>query len=207
MHRCSWTSTSTININALDDCALNKYIQLLRNRIEFCSAVGGDVVVIHPPKMEGNLKSASQIMERSTRVFENVKNLCDNLGIGIAVENCKPSDEQCLKYYFERYPKEFVGFCFDSGHANINKNLNQLLRFNNRLSSLHLHDNSGKEDDHQPPFFGTVDWRQVMGWIKSTCYSKPINFEIEYKTCFFGNSMNKFLEYSINSIQKAMSLY
>ena len=65
------TSTLIIKLDALDDCDLNKYIQLLRNRIEFCSAVGGDIVVIHPPNIEGiNFKGARQIMEKSTKVFK-----------------------------------------------------------------------------------------------------------------------------------------
>lgn len=45
-----------------------------------------------------------------------------------------------------------------------------------------------------------------MRWIGSMGYAKPINFEIVHKSKFFEDSMAKFLEYSVQSIQKAMTL-
>jgi sugar phosphate isomerase/epimerase len=200
-------STSPIlNIEAEDDQVFSKYVELLRNRIEFCSAVGGDVVVIHPPNIEGNSMKAHLKLERSLRAFEGVRSLCGDLEISLAVENCNPSDAESIEYYFRRYPPEFVGFCFDSGHAHINNNFDRLLKFQDRLRALHLHDNRGKEDDHQPPFFGTIDWEKVMRWIEQTGYAKPINFEVVHKSKFFEDSMEKFLEYTLRSIRKAMAL-
>jgi sugar phosphate isomerase/epimerase len=199
-------SSSSINVEAEDEQMFSKYIELLKNRLEFCSVVGGDVLVIHPPKIEGDSVGAGQRLERSLRAFESVRPLCSDLRITLAVENCYPSDVESLEYYFERYPPEFVGFCFDSGHAHVNGNLDRLLVFKDRLRALHLHDNRGREDDHQPPFFGTIDWERVMRWIGSMGYAKPINFEIVHKSKFFEDSMEKFLEYSAKSIQKAMAL-
>lgn len=200
------SSSPILNIEAEDDQVLSKYVELLRNRIEFCSAVGGDVVVIHPPNIEGDNMKAGRRLERSSRAFESVKSLCNDLGISLAVENCNPSDAESLEYYFGGYPPEFVGFCFDSGHAHINKDFDRLLKFQDRLRTLHLHDNGGREDDHQPPFFGTIDWQKVMRWIGQTGYAKPINFEIVHKSKFFEDSMEKFLEHTLRSIQKAMAL-
>lgn len=199
-------ASSSISIEAEDEQVFSKYVELLRNRLEFCSVVGGNVLVVHPPNIDGDGTRARRKLERSLRAFENVKSLCGDLGIVLAVENCHPSDAQSLKYYFATYPPEFVGFCFDSGHAHVNGNFDSLLGFRDRLRALHLHDNGGKEDDHQPPFFGTIDWGRTMRWIESTGYSKPINFEIVHKSKFFEDSMESFLEYSIRSIQKAMAL-
>lgn len=199
-------STPIINIDAVNNQIFTKYIQLLQNRIEFCSAVGGDVVVVHPPNIGSDRKEASRKIERSIRAFEGVRPLCEDLGIALAVENCKLLDIQCLEYYLSKYPPEFVGFCFDSGHANINNNLDQLFRFRNRLRALHLNDNRGKDDDHQPPFFGTINWEHVMHWIVSSGYSKPINFEIVHNSKFFEDAINKFMEHTIESIQKVISL-
>jgi len=199
-------SSSSIHVEAEDDQMFNKYVELLKNRVEFCSLVGGTVLVIHPPNVEGDSVRASRKLERSLRAFEGVRSLCGDLGISLAVENCYPSDAESLEYYFERYPPEFVGFCFDSGHAHVNGNFDRLLGFKDRLKALHLHDNGGREDDHQPPFFGTIEWERVMRWIGSAAYAKPINFEIVHKSKFFEDSMEKFLEYCARSIQKAMAL-
>lgn len=199
-------SSPSINIDAPDEHMFKKYIELLKNRIEFCAVIGGEVLVIHPPKNEGNRIKTNRNLERSLHAFESVRSLCRDLKITLAVENCHPSDAESLEYYFEKYPPEFVGFCLDSGHAHVNQDLNQMLQFKNRLKALHLHDNSAKEDDHQPPFSGTINWEQIMRWIGLTRYEKPINFEIVHKSRFFENSMDKFLEYSAQAIRKAMGI-
>jgi sugar phosphate isomerase/epimerase len=196
------TATQSIRIDADDQGALNTYIKLLKNRIEFCATIGGDVVVVHPPNDKNGSEQLNQKLDRSLQVFERVKPLCKAYGVALAIENLYPSDEKILKYYFEKYPSDFVCFCFDSGHANVNKNLDKLLKFGDRLRVLHLHDNKGEKDDHQPPFWGTIQWGEVMQWIKQSSYSKPINFEITHFSELFDGTMEDFLAYSVRSIRK-----
>lgn len=227
VHGCE---TETILIDAEEKDAFDKYIRLLQNRIEFCSAIGGDAVVIHTPSViewgrdyidytkqnielyrqlvesQGGSERLSWKLDRSLHVFESVRPLCEDLGIVLAVENCYPFDEKSLEYYFERYPPEFVGFCFDSGHAHLNEDLDLLLKFNDRLKALHLNDNRGREDDHQPPFWGTIGWERVMQWIECGGYRKPINFEITHDPTFFEGTMEEFLDYTVRSIRKALAL-
>ena len=200
------TASKTICIDADEEDAVNKYIQLLENRIEFCSAIGGDTVIIHLPSEKGGSIRLSRGLDRSLQIFERVRPLCEDLGIAIAVENCYPFDEISLEYYFNRYPPEYVGFCFDSGHAHLHKNLEQLLTFNDRLKALHLHDNRGMNDDHQPPFWGTIGWERVMQWIEGSRYTKPINFEITHNPKFFEGTIDEFLEYTVRMIRKALAL-
>ena len=195
------TSSKIARIDSKDNGGLNKYIQLLKNRIEFCSAVGGDSVVIHPPNALENNNLLNQNLERSLHAFEDVKILCNDLNIKLAVENISAHSEIILKYYFERYPKEFVGFCYDSGHAHLFNNLNSLFQFNERLIVLHLHDNKGKTDAHQPPFWGTIDWEPIMNWIKEIGYSRPINFEITHRAKLFDGTMIDYLDYIVKQIQ------
>lgn len=198
------TATGDIRIDSEDDDARKTYIKLLENRIEFCSILGGDSVVIHPPRFKA--PGLSKRIERSIRVLDSVRPLCEEMGVTIAVENCYISDDKILETYFNKYPPEFVGFCFDSGHANMNGNMDKLLTFGNRLKVLHLHDNKGVRDDHQPPFFGTIDWSQIMEWIKENEYAKPINFEVTHSPKLFEGTMEEFLDYTVASIRKAMAL-
>jgi sugar phosphate isomerase/epimerase len=198
--------TDAVHIAAEDKGALAKFIRLLENRMEFCAAVGGDAVVVHPPIWEADPRASSWRLNRSLRVFESVRSLSEDLGIVLAVENCHPSDEKLLGCYFARYPPEFVGFCFDSGHAHLNKNTDELMKFYGRLKALHLHDNRGSEDDHQPPFWGMVDWGRVMRWIGRSGYVKPINFEITHDPRYFEGTAEEFLAFTAKSIRRALSL-
>ena len=187
-----------VKIGAQDDRALEEFVRLLENRIEFCSAIGGDAVVVHPPKDPSDYA-------RSLKPLERVRPLCEELGVVLAMENCFPADDMLLAQYFQMFPPEFVGYCFDSGHANVYGNTDTLMKFSDRLKVLHLHDNRGKEDDHQPPFYGTVDWPKVMRWIGQSGYSKPVNFEITHRPRYFEGTPNEYLDHVVASIVKALS--
>jgi sugar phosphate isomerase/epimerase len=197
--------TSAFYLGVREKSATDRYIQLLENRIEFCSAVGGDAVVIHPPNVE-NPEELNCCLKRSLHIFEQVRPLCEDLGVTIAVENCNPYDEPILKYYFARYLPEFVGFCFDSGHAHLNRNLEAVFQFSGRLKVLHLHDNRGKNDEHQPPLWGTLDWEKIMQWITGSNYQKPLNFEITLYPSLFDGSMEDYLVYTVRMIHQVLSL-
>ena len=199
------TSTKTIRMDSEEKALLDEYIRLLENRVRFCAEVGGDAVVVHPPgdKTDEDLRRS---LNRSLEVFERVRRLCEDLGVVIAVENGFPADREIFNFYFERYPPEFVGFCYDSGHANIQKNLDQLMGFGSRLRVLHLNDNRGEKDDHQPPFWGTVDWERVMLWIKEINYTKPPNFEITHRAEHFKGDMEEYLEYTAKAVKRVLKL-
>ncbi len=201
------TATDMIRIDTADPNLREKYVQLLENRVRFCASAGGDSVVVHPPSGEPGTTILRENLSRSLRVFEEVRPLCEKLRVTLAVENCSRAAEEQLRFYFERFPDDFVGFCFDCGHAHYQKNFAQLKAFADRLKVLHLSDNMGEGDAHQPPFWGTVDWRMVVEWIKSTGYSKPINFEVTHYPHFFNGTMIEFLNVTTESIKKVMAMF
>lgn len=186
-----------IKIGTISPGEQGEYIRLLENRIEFCSSIGGDSVVVHPPKEASGF-------DRSVQVIEMARPLCEDLGIVLAIENCFPGDHEMLARYLERFPPEFIGFCFDVGHANLYNNSDELMQSGGRLKALHLHDNKGMTDDHQPPFWGTVDWPRAMRWIGQTGYTKPVNFEITHRPKYFEGSPEEYLDYTVSSIIRAI---
>ncbi|MFB0558836.1 MAG: sugar phosphate isomerase/epimerase family protein [Candidatus Bathyarchaeia archaeon] len=199
------TATPSIQIDSESEGLQSAYVRLLENRVEFCSVVGGDALVIHPPMLRGTGDSGLRI-KRSLSAIDAVRPLCEDLSVAIAVENSYWGDEEILQYYFDRYPPEFVGFCFDSGHANIHGNFQALSRFGDRLKALHLHDNKGEKDDHQPPLWGTVDWVEVLRWIRGRGYDKPVNFEVAHDPDLYSGSMQGFLKVTVDSILEVLAL-
>lgn len=191
------TATKRIAIDTFDDEAHRKYISLLENRIEFCHLIGGDAVVVHPPRYHAS--DLERRFSRSLDVIEAVKGLCQDLGVNLAVENCHRDDHLLLERYFTLYEPELVGFCYDSGHANVHDNLDDLLQYRDICTVTHLHDNKGKKDDHQPPGFGTVDWERVIGWLDGL--GKPLNFEVTHNPLLFLGSMKGFLKRTWESIE------
>ena len=185
------TATKTITIDTFSSQYHHEYIKLLENRIEFCYFIGGDSVVVHPPTYH-----APQYDERiaqSHKVIQSVEDLCIDKSISLAFENVRKDDHLILKEYFETYSPEFVGLCYDSGHANIFGNLGEIMLLGERLIVTHLNDNKGAKDDHQYPGWGTIDWEKVTSWLSETNYKKPWNLEVAHSDEFFSGSMRDYI--------------
>lgn len=198
------TATEEICIDAAGEAAHSAYVKLLGNRVRLCSEFGGDTVVVHTPRRWGDPTEPGA--GRCFEAVDWVRGLCLDLGVTLAFENCFPGDERFIAAALDRYGPELAGFCFDSGHANINGNLNRLLNFSSRLRSLHLHDNMGESDSHQPPFRGTVDWPRVVAWIRDSGYEKPLNFEVIHSVEMNGGTMEGFLSETAEAARKVLAL-
>jgi len=61
------------------------------------------------------------------------------------------------------YRSEFVGMCYDCGHANCyQKGVEETLSvMREGIVTCHLHDNFGSFDDHNPPGDGNIDWKKL----------------------------------------------
>jgi sugar phosphate isomerase/epimerase len=151
-------------------------------------------------------------MEWSTITLERLRPLCERLGVTLAVENSGVVryDRDCerLDFYLSRYPSSYITFCLDVGHANRHGPgaLEGLKGLSGRLSALHLADNRGVEDDHQPPFFGSIDWAALFGWLHEIGYARSLNFELEYSREFCPGSPPEYLAHAVKRIRQALSL-
>lgn len=76
-----------------------------------------------------------------------------------------------------------MNFVFDLGHANIGAGIeNEFAIMKERIRSLHIHDNDGKEDKHLFPFLaegGTVDWPKTMELLRSRPDQYPMLLELK----------------------------
>ena len=85
-------------------------------------------------------------------------------GVRLAVENIHTHHSRTISLKKEmgliRHPH--VGICLDIAHANMNENPEKAVEnCGQRLVHMHLSDNHGGEDQHLPPYEGTVPWRTV----------------------------------------------
>ena len=189
---------------------LDRYVAVQSSLIELCGRLGGDTLVVHLPGLWWtHLKlSLHEAMERSTVAMDRLRPLCEELGVRLAVENYQEQDSvQRFEFYLERYPASFVGCCIDCGHANLVKGEMQGVKaFGSRLCALHLHDNHGENDDHQPPFFGSIDWEDLMHWLVAIGYDRCLNFELLYDRLFCPQGPVEFFDYATRRVRQLISL-
>lgn len=94
----------------------------------------------------------------------------------------------CVENMYTTYPEELreivdrmaCGACWDVGHANFGKHpqYESMTLLGKRIRVLHLHDNYGTRDDHSMPYFGTIDWDEIMRALRDIGYEGTFNYEV-----------------------------
>jgi sugar phosphate isomerase/epimerase len=164
----SWVSS--------DQEARRAGIDLVRNRMAMARRLGSDVIVMHPPFAADN-ENCQAVRQRWLASLEELQADSVRTGVRIALENGNQRGLQETEIAFDLHGSDYLGLCFDSGHANLH-GAELLERHPDRLLVLHLHDNDGTADQHRIPFTGTVDWEKVIGLIAGSSYDKCISLEV-----------------------------
>lgn len=180
-----------------DEYARLAGVELVKNRIDFTAQLGGDAVVMHayPATTHPELSQYNdRIFDQLCRTLDDIQPYALERGIKIALENlidfagvqagavpmanAGDNFDLILRLY-ERYPAEYIGFCYDSGHAILGySRMERLAPLMTRLTVLHLNDNDHTGDLHLLPFAGKADWHLAADLIAESPYAKPLSFEV-----------------------------
>ena len=172
-------------------------VELVRNRLRMMAMLHGEgSLVMHVPflrdtftkeQIEGDY-GANRKFDALRRSLDTLVPECQALGVPLALENMPEDNWVFLETILKEYPADVVGLCYDSGHGNISWSetppigLEKIEAHKERLFALHLHDNDGHGDQHQPPFFGTIDWERLIRIVDaSPSCVRPLNFELSYR--------------------------
>ncbi len=159
--------------NLRGESVFESYIQCVRD----CKEREIPTVVIHLPGDD------FPINERGMGRIEKIAYEAEKCGVRVAFENL--GNIRNLEIVMETVKSEFVGFCYDScHHANHAPDIDLLGKYGDRLFALHLQDNGGRNNQHQLPFDGNIDWECIMKRIDLTGYSgatalEPMNWDYE----------------------------
>ena len=68
--------------------------------------------------------------------------------------------------------------CFDAGHAHMAEGVaNAFDMMKGRITSTHIHDDDGKDDQHLYPQAGMTCWREAMTLLRSQPDQCPLMLE------------------------------
>lgn len=161
-----------------------------RRSLEITARAGGAWAVVHPvcdPELGADYDAQIAL---NHRIYDEVVEFADKLGIGIAFENtvqfpgapyrfAAVSEE--LIALCDSYHSPNVGICWDFGHGNLmypGFSESALRPLGKRLKVTHVHDNLGVRDDHFLPFVGNIRWEKLMPILKEIGYEGTLNLEI-----------------------------
>jgi len=193
--------------NRRDYTSLNEYtrlagVELIKNRVDLAYMIEAHEIVLHMqlPYVEfrENKDFKKRYWEQVLKSLDELETYCKARNVKIAIENllCTPQQEQMDQFdkLFARYDFDFLGFCFDSGHASLvslDDHLFFAKRYKKRIIALHLQDNDGiapeliengsavlKHDIHAIPFTGIINWDELAKIIAESPYELPVTLEV-----------------------------
>jgi sugar phosphate isomerase/epimerase len=149
-------------------------VNLHRRAISASAAVGAELYVIHPGYTAWSFcwQDALQALDQS---LAELASLQEELGIRLAVENMPKSD--WLFFHEPGLDLHGMGLVLDVGHAQTCGTLLEFLECP-ELAHVHLHDNSGQNDEHLPLGRGCIDFGPVLMAIEE----REITAALEQKT-------------------------
>jgi sugar phosphate isomerase/epimerase len=126
--------------------------------------VGPKQMVFHPGFDEFRFAFREELwIENSLRVWGELLEAASRVNTRICLENVFDTRPDHLARLRERLGDE-LGFCLDTGHFLIFSQVplqEWLDAFSDGLFELHLHDNDGHQDLHQPVGEGAFDFRPL----------------------------------------------
>ena len=197
---------------------LNDYLRnvVAPKSMRICNFFGCKYIVIHGFKLAYNLGSEEAEWERTRDFLDFLAPTAKEMGITVCIENLYTGignhivEGPCcnagraaerIDRFNDKYNAEVLGFCFDTGHANlVGIDFEDFItRLGKRLKVLHVHDNDGISDLHQIPFTFTksrenkpsTDWDGFIRGLRAIDFDGTISFETAPVLTSFPDTMKK----------------
>ncbi len=193
------------DLRTVDKASRKHAVELHKLQIAIVAEMGITSITIHPGADGLNPEIPLETQtENVIRTLDEVLPVAESFGVTVCIENSwsrlsRPNNLLNIK---SRFPTDALGFCYDSGHANVlSSNAKQyeecaarerwsiyglepewedqaLEKMLPHIVNCHLHDNDAKSDQHRLPGDGTVDWKHVMGGLAKAPRIQCIQCEV-----------------------------
>jgi sugar phosphate isomerase/epimerase len=160
------------SIASVEQVHRQRAVDEIRRALELCEKVCCPFAVLHmgAPGDPCRLK----LLDALYQSLEILVPFALARGTRIALENIpgQLSLLENIRRFLEEAGQNEVGICFDTGHSNLTANpVSEIDAGGTRITTTHLHDSSGRGDDHLPPFEGTIPWQEVVRSFERIGYS------------------------------------
>jgi sugar phosphate isomerase/epimerase len=134
------------------------------------------------PKFEVDSKTEANMEKRIADELLDLAADVRDSGARIAFENTGRRPWAWAPAVFRRMaelPKDAYGFVLDTGHSNLAGDFDTIADLvEDRLITLHMHDNHGTKDEHLPPGDGVFDWAKHRALLARTQYQGCLMYEV-----------------------------
>jgi len=164
--------------------------------LEVAQELGAETYTVHPGFMEAKYATPELLARGRRLTAKALQEMLRNAGeITLCLENQNPAEgdkAKCAASPCELREilvavGELIRVTWDVGHANISPA--GVMGFVDelgleRIAVVHLHDNDGRKDSHDPPGTGTVPWKNVLDLLSRRENNPVLYLELRNKQDF-----------------------
>jgi sugar phosphate isomerase/epimerase len=184
-HGCWGSRTiraARVDLGSPELVAHGQSVDDLKRCVDWLGSAGGKCLVVHP----GVLSNPEDVAERRAALALGLRSLAEHArgtSVSICVENMPPgvhpgSRMADLAELLVEINEPGLALALDTGHANLGAGVSQETHAaGTLLTTTHVHDNNGRQDSHEPPGRGTVNWPEWGRALDSVGYTGPIMLE------------------------------
>lgn len=177
---------SDFDISCLDEKRRRNIVFEVKNIIDILRFLDGNILVIHPTVKEvskDNFEERRNWFNQARESLKDILSYAEKKGVKVAVENLLPhlffGDFIDLFNLVNQFDSKSLGVCLDTSHANLNKGIQEAIeKFSQKIISLHVSDNYGKEDSHFPIGEGNIDWKEFLNELARINFREVFMLEI-----------------------------
>jgi sugar phosphate isomerase/epimerase len=171
-----------VDLGSTDPAAHRESVDDLRQCVDWLARAGGRCLVVHP----GALSNPEDAIGRRVALAAGLKTLAEHArgtNVIVCVENMPPgvhpgSRMADLAELLTQINDPGLALALDTGHANLSGSASAETRAaGGLLATTHVHDNNGRQDTHEPPGHGTIDWPDWGRALDAIGYTGPILLE------------------------------
>ena len=149
-----------------------------RQAIRIAKAYGAEKVIIHGGYNPW-LYYPIWYTEQSVVFWKEF--LQEDPGVQLVLENVLETEPELLLEILDRVNDPRLGMCLDIGHANAYSKVSLtdwVDRCAKHIRHVHIHNNGGTKDAHQPLFDGTIPMKELLDHIQTACPGATMTMEL-----------------------------
>jgi sugar phosphate isomerase/epimerase len=175
-------------------------VKAIINNLEVVEELGGERLVIHGSIWIEEKENKEKFLSNARRSLEKILKECEKKKKVLAIENMLPGrvgdTAEEVWEIANSFNSIYIGICLDTGHVNIGEDIIKAVKkFQSRLVTLHISDNSGERDEHLLPGEGNINWPEFLAALAQASYDGPFMYELLKR------------EDNVSILKKAKSIY
>lgn len=183
--------------------------EYMKKTVQGTSILGSKYIIIHPKMPNwGHEDDSDEIERMNERFFSKICSFAQEYNVNICVENMPMTNlrlsrtTKILEFVKKlNLPNLFI--CFDTGNSNcFGDDCGEMVRLcGDYIKTLHVHDNSGRADEHLFPYCGTINWESFKSALFDIGFDGVLSIEANNK---FAGELKEYMQKGLAKIARQL---